>query len=57
MLLKTKWGFTKDIKMQFVDPKNDLAFKKIFGNEGKKEILISLLNAILDCENTGSTHQ
>ncbi len=34
--------------MQFADPKNDLAFKKIFGNEGKKEILISLLNAILD---------
>ena len=34
--------------MQFVDPKNDLAFKKIFGDETKKEILISLLNAILD---------
>ncbi len=34
--------------MKFVDPKNDLAFKKIFGNENKKEILISFLNAILD---------
>ena len=34
--------------MHFVDPKNDLAFKKIFGDETKKEILISLLNAILD---------
>jgi len=34
--------------MQFVDPKNDLAFKKIFGDEHKKEILISLLNAVLD---------
>ena len=22
--------------MKFVDPKNDLAFKKIFGNENKK---------------------
>jgi predicted transposase/invertase (TIGR01784 family) len=34
--------------MKFVDPKNDLAFKKIFGNEEKKEILISFLNSILD---------
>ena len=34
--------------MRFADPKNDLAFKKIFGNENKKEILISFLNAILD---------
>ena len=34
--------------MKFADPKNDLAFKKIFGDENKKEILISFLNAILD---------
>ena len=34
--------------MQFVDPRNDLAFKKIFGNENKKGILISFLNAVLD---------
>ena len=34
--------------MKFVDPKNDFAFKKIFGDETKTEILISLLNAILD---------
>jgi len=34
--------------MKFVDPKNDVAFKKIFGNEEKKEILISFLNAVLD---------
>jgi len=34
--------------MKFADPKNDLAFKKIFGNENKKEILISFLNSILD---------
>jgi predicted transposase/invertase (TIGR01784 family) len=34
--------------MKFADPKNDLAFKKIFGDDNKKEILISLLNAILD---------
>ena len=34
--------------MQFADPKSDLAFKKIFGDENHKEILISFLNAILD---------
>jgi predicted transposase/invertase (TIGR01784 family) len=34
--------------MRFADPKNDLAFKKIFGDETKKEILISFLNSVLD---------
>ena len=34
--------------MNFADPKNDVAFKKIFGDENKKEILISFLNNILD---------
>jgi predicted transposase/invertase (TIGR01784 family) len=33
--------------MKFVNPKNDVAFKKIFGNQKKKEILISFLNAVL----------
>ncbi|MBF0592232.1 MAG: Rpn family recombination-promoting nuclease/putative transposase [Nitrospirae bacterium] len=33
--------------MRFVDIKSDIAFKKIFGNENKKEILISFLNAVL----------
>ncbi|MDW8295850.1 MAG: PD-(D/E)XK nuclease family transposase, partial [Raineya sp.] len=33
--------------MKFVDVKNDIAFRKIFGNESKKEILISFLNAVL----------
>ncbi len=33
--------------MKFVDVKNDVAFRKIFGNSQKKEILISFLNAIL----------
>jgi predicted transposase/invertase (TIGR01784 family) len=37
--------------MKFADPKNDLAFKKIFGDENKKEILISFLNSVLDFEN------
>ncbi|RUM55609.1 MAG: transposase, partial [Nautilia sp.] len=34
--------------MKFADPKNDLAFKKIFGDEKHKNILISFLNAVLD---------
>ena len=33
--------------MKFVDIKNDIAFRKIFGNENRKEVLISFLNAIL----------
>jgi predicted transposase/invertase (TIGR01784 family) len=36
--------------MQFVDIKNDIAFRKIFGNENKKVILISFLNAVLKLE-------
>jgi predicted transposase/invertase (TIGR01784 family) len=36
--------------MQFVDIKNDIAFRKIFGNEKKKVILISFLNAIMQLE-------
>ena len=34
--------------MKFADPKNDVAFKKIFGNEKHKNILISFLNSVLD---------
>lgn len=34
--------------MTFADPKSDIAFKKVFGNENKTEILISFLNAVLD---------
>ena len=33
--------------MKFLDPTNDYAFKRTFGNENKKEILISFLNSIL----------
>ena len=36
--------------MKFADPKNDVAFRKIFGNEGKKVILISFLNSVLNLE-------
>lgn len=34
--------------MRFLNPKTDLAFRKIFGSESSREILISFLNAILD---------
>lgn len=33
--------------MRFLNPTNDVAFKKIFGNENRKDILISFLNSIL----------
>ena len=33
--------------MKFINPKVDYAFKKIFGSEQSKEILISFLNAII----------
>jgi predicted transposase/invertase (TIGR01784 family) len=33
--------------MKFVDIKNDIAFRKIFGNDNKKIILISFLNAVM----------
>ena len=37
--------------MKFVDITNDVAFRKIFGNENRKEVLISFLNAVLLLEN------
>ncbi len=36
--------------MRFVDVKNDVAFRKIFGNEQKTVIIISFLNAVLNLE-------
>jgi len=39
-------------KFIFVDPKNDVAFRKIFGDENKKEILLSFLNNILEFAGT-----
>lgn len=34
--------------MKFVDVTNDIAFRKIFGNENKKKSLISFLNAVIE---------
>lgn len=33
--------------MRYINPKTDFAFKKIFGSEESKEILISFLNSII----------
>ncbi len=33
--------------MNFINPKTDFAFKKIFGSDDSKDILISFLNALL----------
>jgi predicted transposase/invertase (TIGR01784 family) len=34
--------------MRFLDVKTDIAFKKVFGSEQHKDILIGFLNAVLD---------
>src|SRR5580692_179892 len=34
--------------MAFLDPTKDIAFKKLFGNQNKKEILINFLNNVLE---------
>ena len=36
---------------KFLDPKNDLAFKKIFGTERNKDILIHFLNDVIMVDN------
>ena len=38
--------------MIFLDPCNDVAFKKIFGSEGHKNITISFLNSMLELTGT-----
>jgi predicted transposase/invertase (TIGR01784 family) len=38
--------------MQFLNPTNDVAFKKIFGSEAHKDVTISFINAVLNL--TGS---
>lgn len=36
--------------MKFADPRTDFAFKKVFGNEKAKDVLISFLNAVLSLD-------
>jgi predicted transposase/invertase (TIGR01784 family) len=38
--------------MKFVSPKNDVAFKRIFGDDQHKAVLISFLNAVLNLNGT-----
>jgi hypothetical protein len=33
--------------MRFINPKTDLAFKKIFGSDGSREVLIDFLDSLL----------
>ena len=35
---------------KYVDPKNDFAFKRIFGSEKNKDILIALLNDVFSSQ-------
>ncbi|MBF0125433.1 MAG: PD-(D/E)XK nuclease family transposase, partial [Magnetococcales bacterium] len=37
-----------DTPLRFINPKMDLAFRKIFGSDHSHDIVISFLNAILD---------
>ncbi len=37
--------------MNFLDIKKDFAFKKVFGSEGSKDILINFLNSVITFEN------
>ncbi|MEM7533102.1 MAG: Rpn family recombination-promoting nuclease/putative transposase, partial [Chloroflexota bacterium] len=41
---------TNNQPIKFVNPKNDVAFKKIFGSEEKSEVLIGFLNAVMDLQ-------
>ena len=39
-----------DTAMRFLNPKTDFAFKKIFGSDTSRDILLSFLNAVLNLE-------
>ena len=43
--------------MQFVDVTTDIAFKKVFGSEQHKDILIGFLNAVLDLQGDKSIRE
>ena len=36
-----------NLAKKYLNPKNDIAFKRIFGAEKNKDILITMLNAVL----------
>ena len=37
---------------KFLDPKNDIAFKRVFGSENHKDILIHFINDILELKDS-----
>src|SRR5262249_14405224 len=41
---------TLPVQPVFADPKTDFVFKRIFGSEGRKPLLIALLNHMLELE-------
>jgi len=41
--------------MQFLDVKTDFAFKKVFGSDHSKTILIDFLNAVIDFDRAAIT--
>ncbi len=43
--------------MRFADPRTDFTFKRIFGNEQAKEVLISFLNAVLGLDEAHAIKQ
>ncbi len=43
--------------MRFADPRTDFTFKRIFGNEQAKEVLISFLNAVLNLDDAHAIKQ
>ena len=45
--VKLRKAIASETLMIFINPKTDFAFKKIFGSEQSKDILISFLNALL----------
>ena len=43
----TKKWLSLDMLGKYLNPRNDIAFKKIFGSEKNKNILLALLNSVL----------
>ena len=41
----------------FADPKTDFAFKRIFGSEEHKDVLIAFLNDMLDLDEAHRIHE
>ena len=49
--------YVLNFAMTFVDPKEDIAFKKIFGDERHPQVLKSFINAVLGLQGQGQIDQ